>query len=193
MKKSYFTRKEQIILSTIELIDELGINNLSIHEIAKKENITEGALYRHFRSKEEIIIESLRYYSHFDINIINTINKNNLGSRASIVSLLTSLSEYYENYPEITSLYCSFESLIYEQNIGKEVLLIMENRSDFLILLIENGKKSKEFKDGINSEDMANIILGSFRHLVFKWRIEKHEFSLKKKALDMLNLILGTC
>ena len=193
MKKSYFTRKEQIILSTIELIDELGINNLSIHEIAKKENITEGALYRHFKSKEEIVIESLRYYAHFDINIINTINKNDLGSRAAIIFLLTSLSEYYENYPEITSLYCSFESLIYEQNIGKEVLLIMENRFDFLILLIENGKQSKEFKDDINSEDLANIILGSFRNLVFKWRIEKHEFSLKIKTLDMLNLILGTC
>ena len=191
MKKSYFTRKEQIILSTIELIDELGINNLSIHEIAKKENITEGALYRHFRSKEEIIIESLRYYSHFDINIINTINKNNLGSRASIVSLLTSLSEYYENYPEITAIYCSFESLIYEQNIGEEVRMIIKRRSDFLILLIEKGIQSGAFKEYINSEDLANIISGSFKNLVFKWRIEKYKFSLKVKTLDMLNIILG--
>jgi len=193
MNKSYFTRKEQIILSTIELIDELGIDNLSIHEIAKKENITEGALYRHFRSKEEIIIETIKYYSHFDINIINTINKNNLASKSAIIFLLTSFSEYYENYPEITSIYCSFESLIYEENIGKEVLLLINRTSDFLILLIEKGKKVGDFKDCMNSEDLANIISGSFRSLVFKWRVGKYEFPLKAKTLDMLDIILDKC
>jgi len=193
MKKSYFTRKEQIIISTIELIDELGINNLSIHEIAGKENITEGALYRHFKSKEEIIIETLKYYAHFDTNILNTITQNNLDSKAAIIFLLSSLSEYYENYPEITAVYCSFESLIYEGNIGEEVLSIIKSRADFLISQIEKGKQSKEFKDDIDSEALANIISGSFRHLVFKWRIEKHIFSLKIKTLEMINIILDKC
>ena len=193
MNKSYLTRKEQIILSTIELIDELGINNLSINEIAKKENITEGGLYRHFRSKEEIIIEAIRYYSHFDDKIINTIKKNNPDSKSAIIFLLTSLSEYYENYPEISAIHCSFESLIYEQNIGKEVSLIMDRRSDFLISLIEKGKQSGEFEDSINSKDLANIILGSFKYLVFQWRIEKYKFPLKVKTLDTLNIILGKC
>jgi len=193
MKKSYFTRKEQIIISTIELIDELGIDNLSIHEIARKENITEGALYRHFKSKEEIIIETLRYYAHFDSNIVNTITQNGLDSKAAIIFLLSSLSEYYENYPEITAVYCSFESLIYLKNIGEEVLSIMKNRADFLVSQFEKGKQSGEFKEFTNSEDLSNIISGSFRHLVFKWRIEKHNFPLKIKTLDMINIILDKC
>jgi len=189
MDKSYFTRKEQIILSTIELIDEVGIGGMSIQKLAKKEGITEGALYRHFKSKNEIIIEAILYYSHFDMNIINTINKNKLSSKESIVFLLTSFSEYYENYPEITAIVCSFQSLIYEPDIAKEVFLLETRKFDFLMSIIEKGKQSGEFNEWINSEDLANIIIGSFKHLVFKWRIKKYEFPLKIKTLDMLDII----
>lgn len=192
MKKNYFTRKEQITLSAIELIDELGIDGLSIRELAKKENVTEGALYRHFKSKNDIIIEAIRYYSHFDINIMNTINKNKLDSKSAITFLINSFSEYYENYPEITSVYCSFESLIHEPDIENEVLQLENGRLNFLISIIENGKKSGEFNHSVNSEDLADIIMGSFRHIVFKWRVEKHIFSLKKKSIDMINLILSS-
>ncbi len=190
MKKSYFTREEQIILSAIDLIDKLGIDGLSIRELAKKENVTEGALYRHFKSKNDIIIEVIKYYSHFDINIINTINKNELNAKHAILFFINSFSEYYENYPEITAVFCSFESLIYDHDIENEILLLINKRSDFLISIIENGKKSMEFNDSVISEDLADIIMGSFQHLIFKWRIEKHKFSLKRKALDMINLIL---
>lgn len=190
MKKNYFTREEQIILSAIELIDKLGIDGLSIRELAKKENVTEGALYRHFKSKNEIIIGVIRYYARFDINIINTINENKSDAKYAILFLINSFSEYYENYPEITAVLCSFESLIYEPVIEKEVLQLINNRAVFLITTIENGKKSGEFNNNVNSEDLADIIMGSFREIVFKWRIEKYTFSLKKKASDITNFIL---
>lgn len=190
MKKKYFTRKEQITLSAIELIDELGIDGLSIRELAKRENVSEGALYRHFKSKNDIVIETIKYYSRFDINIMNTINKNKLDSKSAIIFLINSFSEYYENYPEITAIFCSFESLIYEPDIETEVLQLENRRFNFLISIIEKGKKSGEFNDSVNSEDLAGIIIGSFRYLIFKWRVEKHKFLLKKKSLDMINLIL---
>jgi AcrR family transcriptional regulator len=190
MNKTYLTRKEQIVLSTIELIDKLGIDGLSIRELAKKENITEGAIYKHFKSKNEIIIETIKYFAHFDINIMNTINKNNLDSRSAIIFLLTSYSEYYENYPEITAVSCSFESLLHEPEIENEILLIDYRKLNFLISIINKGKQSGEFNECINSEDFAGIIIGSFRHLVFKWRVEKHVFPLKQRTLDILDLIL---
>lgn len=190
MKKNYFNRKEQIILSAIEIIDELGINGLSIREIAKKQDITEGALYRHFKSKNHIIIEAVRYYAHFDINIMNTIKKNNMDSKSAIIFFLNSISEYYENYPEITAIDCSFESLMYEPDISDEVIQLIEIRVNFLKSIIENGKNTGEFKSCINSEDLSDTIIGLFRYLIFKWRLKKYSFSLKEKTLYIINIIL---
>lgn len=190
MNKSYFTRKEQIILSAIEIIDELGIDGLSIRELAKKENITEGALYRHFKSKNDIIIDVITYYSHFDINIMNTIIKNKLDSKSAITFFINSFSEYYENYPEITAVYSSFESLIYQPIVKKTVFEVVNRRFIFLKSIIDEGKTNGEINSCINSESIADIITGTYRQIVLKWRYEKYKFPLKKKSLDLINMIL---
>lgn len=66
MKNEFLTRKEKIIISIVDLINEIGIKELSIKEIAKRENITEAAIYKHFQSKEQMLLEVLKYYSKYD-------------------------------------------------------------------------------------------------------------------------------
>jgi AcrR family transcriptional regulator len=76
MRKTLITRREQIIISTVDLINEMGIKELSIKEIAKRENVTEASLYKHFESKEEILLGVLDYYEKYDRYIHNTLNSN---------------------------------------------------------------------------------------------------------------------
>lgn len=191
MKKSYLSRKEQITLSAIDIIDELGIDGLSIRELAKKENVTEGALYRHFKSKTDIIIEVLKYYTKYDINIMNSIKRNKLDSKAGIIFLMKSFSEYYENYPEITSISGTYESLLHEPDIKEEVLQIINRRTGFLKTIIDEGKNRGEIKLNMESEDLANLIMGYFKHMIFIWRVENYKFSLKDKVINVLNNLLS--
>lgn len=190
MNKDYLTRKEQIVLSAVDIINELGIDGLSIRELAKKENITEGALYRHFKSKTEIIKSVLKYYSQYDNNIINTIKRNNMTARAGIKLFFNSLVEYYESYPEITSVACSYDSLLYEPELKKEVLQIINRRISFLISIIEEGKKQGELSLELDSKDLANVIFGYYKYMVFIWRIENYKFSLKEKVNSIISILL---
>lgn len=50
------SRKEQIVDETFELVRERGIAGLRMRLIADKVGVTEGALYRHFPSKEDILL-----------------------------------------------------------------------------------------------------------------------------------------
>lgn len=49
-------RKEEIIDRTFELVREHGFAGLRMRQIADKVGVTEGALYRHFPSKEAILL-----------------------------------------------------------------------------------------------------------------------------------------
>ncbi|MEO8196222.1 MAG: TetR/AcrR family transcriptional regulator [Thermoanaerobaculia bacterium] len=49
-------RKEEIIDRTFELVRERGFAGLRMRQIADKVGVTEGALYRHFPSKEAILL-----------------------------------------------------------------------------------------------------------------------------------------
>ena len=58
VKKRHNTaiRSEEIAYAARELIAKQGIENLTTRAIAKKVGITQAAVYRHFRSKKEILL-----------------------------------------------------------------------------------------------------------------------------------------
>jgi TetR/AcrR family tetracycline transcriptional repressor len=48
-------KQEQIIAAALELLNEGGINNLSLRDIARRTNMQAPALYWHFRNKELLV------------------------------------------------------------------------------------------------------------------------------------------
>lgn len=55
--------KEKILEASLELFSQKGIRETTIKDIAKEVGITEGAVYRHFKSKEEIVLGLFKQYS----------------------------------------------------------------------------------------------------------------------------------
>ncbi|RMH03681.1 MAG: TetR/AcrR family transcriptional regulator [Aquificota bacterium] len=55
--------KERILEASLKLFSEKGIRETTIKDIAKEVGITEGAIYRHFTTKEGIVKELFRTYS----------------------------------------------------------------------------------------------------------------------------------
>ncbi|MGB9592440.1 MAG: TetR/AcrR family transcriptional regulator, partial [Candidatus Kryptoniota bacterium] len=49
-------RQEEIKRAFLEIVDGEGLHNLSTRKLAEKVGVTEGALFRHFRSKRDIIL-----------------------------------------------------------------------------------------------------------------------------------------
>lgn len=48
-------RQQEIIWSAVHLIDENGIQGLTIKNLSARIGFTEAAIYRHFKSKGEIL------------------------------------------------------------------------------------------------------------------------------------------
>lgn len=193
MKNEFLSRKERIIISTIDLISENGIKGLSIKEIAKRENVTEASLYKHFKSKDQILIEVLEYYSKYDISIARTVENNRENEKSKIFNYFKLYSEYYDSYPALTSIIESYNVLIYEENLKFRIKEVVEQRTQVIKKLIEEGQKNKNIRENIKSENLTNILLGSFDRLIFIWRLSKFEFSLKEKTIDIISDILSCC
>jgi AcrR family transcriptional regulator len=189
----FIKRKERIILTAIEIISDLGFQGLSTKEITKRQDISDGTLYKHFKSKNDIILGILDFYSKFDESLKESIEMSKLSSKESIKFFLRMLTEYYENYPAITALSIIQETFEHEENIGDKSRQIYEDRIKVIMHYIEKGIKSGEIRQDIDSEVLTDIILGSFREIILKWRIGKFEFSLKERVMKTLETILSVC
>jgi len=102
-------RKDAIVLKAIEIIDETGLQGLSTREIAKRVGISEGTIFKHYKSKNEVLLAVLEHFSAFDDEIIKTIYLRKKTPKEAIIFFVSSYVEYYENYPAITALielYC---------------------------------------------------------------------------------------
>ncbi|MDP4091416.1 MAG: TetR/AcrR family transcriptional regulator, partial [Bacillota bacterium] len=51
----YIKRKERVTLTAIDILNELGFQGLSTKEICKRQEISEGTRYEHFKNKNEDI------------------------------------------------------------------------------------------------------------------------------------------
>ena len=69
-------RREEIILASTKVIGNEGIKSFTIKKLAMNLPLTEGAIYRHFKSKEEILLAPNNKF--FLKNIIIPNNNNNI-------------------------------------------------------------------------------------------------------------------
>lgn len=70
------TTKDLILSTAKEMIAEVGFHKTTTANLAKRANISEGTIYRHFESKEDILLQILRdleeAYSRFIVQCRET-------------------------------------------------------------------------------------------------------------------------
>lgn len=183
-------RKERMILTTIDIINELGIQKLTTREIAKRQEVSEATIFRHFRNKNELLLAVLNYFTQYDKDITETVKLREMEPLAALQYMVAAYAEYFENYPAITSILQLFDVLRYEPELETRILEIQDYRTGALKALIDLAVKSGTIKMETDSSMLAIIISGMIREQTLNWRIHKQGFSLRERSVIMLEMIL---
>ncbi|WP_318503993.1 TetR/AcrR family transcriptional regulator [Bacillus sp. T3] len=183
-------RKDGIITSTIEALHDVGIQNLSTKEIAKREGVSEGTLFRHYKNKTEILLAVLEHYSQYDDDIIQTCINRELAPIETLRNYILSYAEYYTNYPEITTIVHAYDSLMRDPLLENKVRSIIIKRTNFIQITIEKAIEIGELRGHIHSGYLTDLIVGGFRATCLRWRMEKQSFSLKDRTIWMIDMLI---
>lgn len=190
MRMSLLHRREGIVISTIEALNEVGLHNLSTKIIAKKEGVSEGTLFRHFKNKTEIMLAVLERFGQYDDAIIEASINKKLNPIETIRYLVAEYSEYYENYPAITSIVQLYDSLMYDHELSHKLRIILMKRFNFILQTIKEAQKQGLIKPDIDSEKLTDLILAAIRDTCLKWRMDEHKFSLKDRIISIVDMLL---
>lgn len=190
MKEFKLHRKDSLIITTIDIIDDLGIQGLSTREIAKREGISEATLFRHFKNKNDLLIAVLDYFARFDEDLFQSVMMKKLNSYGSVQYLIRTTVEYYENYPAVTSITQLFDVFRYDKNLTYKVNDILHNRLSFIKKIVDDAKANGELLEDVNPDDLVDLIFGIVMETCLRWRINGRSFSLTEKTMSALDLIL---
>lgn len=108
-------RKEEIVISTLNLASEIGLDNVSMSMIANSIGIKKASLYKHFKSKDDIINEMYAY--------LREQSKDNISLSIDFnLSAYEILKKVVDNYILMTTsgdLYKFFKIIYSQRSIDK--------------------------------------------------------------------------
>ncbi len=184
----YTERQNQIIQESIQLIAEKGIQGLTIKNISKAIGITEPAIYRHFDSKNDIILGIISTMKSSTDAELSQIDENN-PTIDKIKKMIQGHTSRFIKNPSLTAIIFSEEIFNNNSILVKPIRLMMKLNQNKLISMIEKGQAAGDVRIDIKAEQISLMVIGSFRFLVSKWHIMNFDFDLKKDVDEMLNAI----
>jgi len=189
MKAGISTRQLEIIEAAAKILTQSGVSGLTIKNLAKEMQFAESAIYRHFTSKEEIIVSMLNYLAeNMDERLSNLTDSPD--SEEKFKALFNEQFRYFKKNPHFVVAVFA-DGLMEESNrINEAILKIMAVKIKHLMPLIKEGQQKGIFEDAITPEELIHIVMGAFRLHMYKWRVADFKFDIKRSGDKMLQSIL---
>lgn len=187
MAESFVSRKDRIVASAIEIISESGLAGLTTKNLAMKENMSEGLLYKYFGSIDEVLVEVVDYYSRFDKGIRQTVIAKEVRNIEKLKEYLSAYATFYDNYYSMATLMLQYEELLHMLETREKISWCITQRHSFLVELFEGAIDGGEIKDIFTPEELANNVTGMAMSYILSRRITYHKKSFKKEFMENIN------
>ncbi|MDP4581621.1 MAG: TetR/AcrR family transcriptional regulator [Saprospiraceae bacterium] len=183
-------RQLEIIEAAGKILTTSGVSGLTIKNLAKEMKFSESAIYRHFTSKEEIIIALLEFLAvSMDDRYTNTISSEQ-SPEEKFTTLFQNQFSFFKKNPHFVVAVFSDGLLEESQRINEIILKIMGVKMKHLMPIILEGQQKKVFTNAIKSDELLHIVMGTFRLQMFKWRVTNFQFDISREGDNMIQAVL---
>ncbi|MDD3627802.1 MAG: TetR/AcrR family transcriptional regulator [bacterium] len=176
--KKMTDRQMEIIKKAVEIIDEDGLENLTIKRLAQEMKFSEAALYRHFKCKMSL----LNFILDIFYNDVKVLHKKLDDSNLSPFNKVITFIKEHINLISSNKIYSTvvFSEELFRRKAYLTTIIddIIDKNKDFISGNIKECQKTGEIRKDISSEHFAIIILGSIRLLIKKWYYSRYSFDL---------------
>lgn len=179
-----------ILTTAGKIITRSGISGLTIGALAKEMRTSETAIYQHYLTREDIIVSMLDYLTYdMDKRYTNTVNDTS-DTEAMFVRLFRNQATFFIENPYFMTLVFSDGLLEECERVNTLISKIMDIKISHLLPIIVSGQENGLFRNDLSPEELAHIVMGTFRLLMYKWRISNFKINLKHRNERTIESIL---
>jgi AcrR family transcriptional regulator len=181
-KKSQQSRNtvREILRQATRLFVEKGYHGTSIDDITQATGLTRGALYWHFKSKEDLLRRVIEEYeTRFLDGLIQRVGEVKGGALDKFEKLIryNAAFGYYNRDLCVSFTTLSAELIGTRHKIESEIKRIYGKYRNLLTKLIIQGKKEKIFRNEFNPSLTALLVMAIHEGMLLQW-------SMNRKKVD---------
>lgn len=183
-------RQQQIIIASVGLIDEKGIQGFTIKNLSKEIGISEPGIYRHFDSKVMILSTILDIFKQ-KMNRYNKSPKNdkNIPAEEQIRKFFSMIFSLFTANPALISVIFAEEIFQNEPTLSAKILEIQESNEIIIKEMLKRLSLNSKLSN-TEPELITTVLFGSVRLLARKWKLSNYSFSLTKKGNELIDTVL---
>lgn len=183
-------RQMEIIDAAGKILTRSGVGGLTIKNLAKEMGFSESAIYRHFVSKEAIIIALLDFLAQsMDERYTKELTKVN-SPVDQFIKLFENQLEFFHAHPHFVVAVFSDGLMEESKRINATISKIMGIKIKHLLPVIVRGQQAGVFNPNVPAEDLIQVVMGTFRLQMFRWRVANFEFDITKQGKKMMETLL---
>ncbi len=183
-------RQLEIIEAAGKILTKSGVGGLTIKNLAKEMKFSESAIYRHFESKEDIIVAMLEYLVESLDGIFDFSISENESPEEKFKLLFQSQLAFFSENPHFAVAVFSDGLMEESERINQTILKLMTVIVKHLMPVIMEGQQKRIFTSIITTEEMMHIVMGAFRLQMFKWRIAGFKFDIVRNGENIIQALL---
>ncbi|ABC78740.1 transcriptional regulator TetR family [Syntrophus aciditrophicus SB] len=186
-KKAENTR-DRIVESAKILFAENGFLKTTVVDICRNVGLSEAALYEHFKGKEDLLLAIPDLWVS---ELLKDLDDQMFGVKGAFNKLRKYIWWTYRRTEEapvdakIVYLFLKTSSSFMETSVYQNVRLLYH----YLIDIFEEGKKSGEMRQDIDSSVAQSIVIGTMDHMITLWLLKNMSYSLFEKAEETFDLL----
>jgi AcrR family transcriptional regulator len=185
LRKRVSERRREVFFAISDIISSKGLSEVSTIEIAKRLGVTQPALYKYFKSKDDMIIYFLDELKQYLLNILKETEKGK--------TTFEKLKIIYEKHLELIQktkilprVIFSDEIYIGNDNKRKKLKEVIESYTGGVKRIIEEGIKKGEIKKDVDSDLIVRFILGSMISSALVWFLNNYNFDLRGESEKLI-------
>lgn len=170
--------RNQIIDSAVKLMTEHGYDQVSIREICRAADVTTGAFYYHFPSKDALL---LNCFSTLQAHLQSALDDGEVVHPVTrLKRLVTAYADYMDEKRPLLNKY-------YEYRLGNPELSASFDSDDYLRRTLEasmvQAQRAGTLPTELSAQQVASFLHLHYRGIVIEWLLTGKESSLRDLML----------
>lgn len=182
-------RQLEIIEATGKILTESGVNGLTIKKLANEMKFSESAIYRHFDSKEEILLTMLKYLNGNITQILKSLTATP-DVETDFRTVFKRITTYFQENPYYVVVIFSEGLLDESKKVRDAIMSLIYLMMNHMRSIIQRGQQSGKFIDSITADELAQIVLATYKQQMFTWRFQNFEFNIKDSIETIVSTLL---
>ncbi len=182
-------RQEQILDKALELIRAEGLAGLTMRKVAGLMGFSEPAVYRHFKTKQDLVLGIIR---RLEISLIEPMQVIAAQAQRPVIDRIGDILAHHldliADNNALPILLFAEASVSPDERLGQAMARVFGTYENLLQSLIREGHESGEINPALPADDGALILLGAPTACALRLRL-LHDVSQKTRRQRLVQFI----